>query len=191
MYEVNYKRSGALHAFKRTIIKLQIWDLSPSASMTLGCIPPLQLFGAEWSHTWKEEWILPYGVVHPGHCEECRKIRRVGGTHNEGEEPPAPHHNAHGHGVHWGFATYRRPAKWIGPGLLLSPASSHPCQKCSSSSTPPPGLGKHHWSWGGEQGSEFLASYRGWWQFWERFQRPPVFERDGRPPNTKNPELAF
>lgn len=50
---------------------------------------------------------VPYGVVHPGHCEESSKVGCVGGTHNEGEEPPAAHHDAHGHRVHRRLATCR------------------------------------------------------------------------------------
>lgn len=64
--------------------------------------------------------VLPYGVVHPGHCEEGSKIGRVGGAHDEGEEPPASHHDAHGHGVHGGLATCGRSgAEEIGSGLRL------------------------------------------------------------------------
>lgn len=48
----------------------------------------------------EEGAVLPYGVVHPGYCEEGSKIGGVGGAHDEGEKPPAAHHNAHGHGVH-------------------------------------------------------------------------------------------
>lgn len=47
----------------------------------------------------------PDGVVHPGHCEEGSKIGGVGGAHDEGEEPPAAHHDAQGHGVHRAVAT--------------------------------------------------------------------------------------
>lgn len=100
MYEVNYKRSEAFHARKSTVIQLQSQDRSPPASRTRGCTLSLQPFGAECSQIWKEEWILPYGVVHPGHCEERRQVRCVGGAHDEGEKPPAAHHDAHGHGVH-------------------------------------------------------------------------------------------
>lgn len=49
-------------------------------------------------------------------------------------------------------------------GLVLGFCSSlHPPTPARNALAPPPppGLGKHHWSWGGEQGSEFLASYRG------------------------------
>lgn len=79
--------------------QIQIRDLSPVLPGQV-CILSLQPLSTERSQIWKEEWILPYGVVHPGHCEESSQIGCVGGAHDESEEPPAAHHNAHGHGVH-------------------------------------------------------------------------------------------
>lgn len=153
----------------------------PDTKLPWTRLPPVFTASRSWVvQIWKDEWILPDGVVHPGHSEECSKIRRVGGAHDEGEEPPAAHHDAHGHGVHWGFATCGRPAHWIGPGLPLSLPSP---QKYS---TLRPGLGNHHWGWAGEQRSDLLAGYGGPpWQFWERIQRSPISERDEGPPDTK------
>lgn len=101
--------------------------------------------------------VLPYGAVHPGHGEEGSQVGRVGGAHDEGEEPPASHHDAHGHGVRGGSAPCGRQAEAIGPGLPLSLPSPRPCSGHRAS----PAMG-----WGAEK---WLPAYHGGrWQFWER-----------------------
>lgn len=125
--------------------------------------------------------VLPYGVVHPGYCKEGSKVGCVGGAHDERKKPPTAHHNAHGHGVGWGFATCGQQAKWIGPDLPLSLPSP---QKCSGHGEPPLVMG-----WGAKK--QLPAYYEGLWQFWELSLWPPILEREGGPQNRKNQDWPF
>lgn len=50
---------------------------------------------------------LPYVVVHAGDGEVGCQVGRVGGTYDEGEEPPAAHDNPQGHRAHHTVPSYR------------------------------------------------------------------------------------
>lgn len=103
MHKIKYNRSKALHAFNIETMK------------SVGLGSSLSAWGeAQLTVPALEGVVLPYGVVHPGHGEEGSKVGRVGGAHDEGEEPPASHHDAHGHGVHGGLATWEERSRgWL------------------------------------------------------------------------------
>lgn len=152
VHKIKYNRNKALHAFKIVIMK----SVGLGSSLILPEVItgntskfPSSLYSLpSWLVPVLEGgMVLPYGVVHPGHCEEGSKIGRVGGAHDEGEEPPASHHDAHGHGVHGGLATCGRSKAEIGSGLPF-PLLCHGPALCRK----PP-----LW-WAGDQGSDCQLS---------------------------------
>lgn len=98
------------------------WSLTGDPTHAGKFPPSLYSLPAGWPQLWRG-MVLPYGAVHPGHCEEGSEVGRVGGAHDQGEEPPAAHHDAHGHGVHGGLATCGRGGA---EGLAVAAAPTRP-----------------------------------------------------------------
>lgn len=184
VHEIKYNRSDAPHASKITVIKWQIWNLSPSlppwhqAALArsasslfslLEGVMDLTLWGYPSWTLWgrQQDWL-------------CRRSTQ------------------------WGWRATSCPSRFAWPWSSLRIHHLQEAGKgdwlvlgfCSCFASPEkfsalrPGMRNHPWWWAGDQESDCRLVMVGSDNSGEKMLGPPILERDGRPQNMEKLALA-